>query len=114
MEEKYVKKIKLSDGSTYFVFDASAPRKTDLDNYIPKTGGTITGNLDVDKQIKAGSLSIQSVEFVSQTTPDNVLVQSADGTIKKRSTDKLLEDIGGCSYKYDDLTGTLSFKIGKQ
>ena len=110
--EKYIKKIKLSDGSVYYVYDINAPRKTDLDNYLPKTGGTITGNLTVDQKLAAGSLQIESIEFQSTTT-DNVLIQSADGTIKKRSADKLLEDIGGCSYTMDDSSGVISFKIGK-
>lgn len=37
---------------------------------------------------------------------------TADGTIKKRSTDNLLADIGGFSCSADD--GVLSFKLGKQ
>ena len=46
---------------------------------------------------------------------DNVLVQDATtGQIKKRSTDKLLEDIGGISYSIDNTSGTLSFKLGRQ
>lgn len=110
--EKYIKKIKLSDGSVYYVYDVNAPRKTDLDNYLPKAGGTITGNLDVDEKIRANKLQIDSVEYQSATT-DNVIIQAADGTIKKRSSDKLLGDIGGCSFSMDASTGVLSFKIGK-
>lgn len=111
MAEKYIKKIKLDDGSVYFIYDADAPRKADLDNYLPLSGGTITGNLSVDELITTGKLKVQSIEYLSTST-DNVLIQDADGTIKKRSTDNLLADIGGFSCSAND--GVLSFKLGKQ
>lgn len=113
MDEKYIKKIRLTDGSTYYVFDAGAPRKEDLDNYLSLSGGTITGNLEVDGLIRAGELQVDTIEYQSTTT-DNVLIQAADGTIKKRSADNLLEDIGGFSCSMDSESGTLSFKLGKQ
>ena len=113
MDEKFIKKIKLTDGSTYFIYDAGAPRKADLNNYLPLSGGTITGNLEVDKLIHAGKLQIDTIEYQSTST-DNVLIQAADGTIKKRSTDNLLADIGGFSCSMDSESGTLSFKLGKQ
>lgn len=113
MAEKYIKKIKLSDGSTYFIYDADAPRKADLDNYLPLSGGTITGNLKVDEMIQAGSLKVDSIEYQSTST-DNVLIQSADGTIMRRSADNLLADIGGFSCSVDSSSGTLAFKLGKQ
>lgn len=113
-DEKFIKKIKLTDGSVYYLYDVNAPRKSDLGNYLPLTGGTITGNLKVDQQIEAGTLKVDTIEYHSTSATDNVLIQAADGTIKKRSADKLLEDIGGCSYSMDTTTGTLSFKIGKQ
>lgn len=111
--EKFIKKIKLTDGSVYYLYDANAPRISDLENYLPLTGGTVTGNLKVDEQIHAGTLKVDTITYQSTTT-DNVLIQAADGTIKKRSADNLLEDIGGCSYSMNGTTGTLSFKIGKQ
>lgn len=113
MDEKYIKKITLTDGSVYYLFDAGAPRKADLDNYLPLDGGTITGNLQVDELIRANKLQVDTIEYQSTIT-DNVLIQSADGTIKKRSTDNLLADIGGFSCSMDSETGTLSFKLGKQ
>lgn len=111
--EKYIKKIKFTDGSVYYVYDVNAPRISDLNSYLPKTGGTITGDLTVDGLIQAGTLKVESIEYQSTST-DNVLIQAADGTIKKRSTDNLLADIGGCSYSMDSATGTLSLKIGRQ
>lgn len=113
MAEQYIKKIKLNNGSTYYLYDAGAPRKADLDNYLPIGGGTITGNLQVDQQIIAGTLKVTSIEY-QNTATDNVLIQAADGTIKKRSADDLLADIGGCSCSMDKSTGTLSIQLGKQ
>lgn len=105
-----IKKIKLSDGSIYSIFDEGALR---LD---PESNKLLTGNQIVDNVIIAGNLSILEIDDVPlDATIDNVLVQDATtGQVKKRSTDKLLEDIGGISYSIDNTSGTLSFKLGKQ
>ena len=105
-----IKKIKLSDGSVYSIFDEGALR---LD---PESNKLLTGNQVVDNVIIEGSLSILEIDDVPlDAAIDNVLVQDATtGQIKKRSTDKLLEDIGGISYSIDNTSGTLSFKLGKQ
>ncbi len=105
-----IKKIKLSDGSVYSIFDEGALR---LD---PESNKLLTGNQVVDNVIIEGNLSILEIDDVPlDAAIDNVLVQDATtGQIKKRSTDKLLEDIGGISYSIDNTSGTLSFKLGKQ
>ena len=105
-----IKKIKLSDGSVYSIFDEGALR---LD---PESNKLLTGNQVVDNVIIEGNLSIVEIDDVPlDAAIDNVLVQDATtGQIKKRSTDKLLEDIGGISYSIDNTSGTLSFKLGKQ
>ena len=105
-----IKKIKLSDGSIYSIFDEGALR---LD---PESNKLLTGNQVVDNVIIEGNLSILEIDDVPlDAAIDNVLVQDATtGQIKKRSTDKLLEDIGGISYSIDNTSGTLSFKLGKQ
>ena len=105
-----IKKIKLSDGSVYSIFDEGALR---LD---PESNKLLTGNQVVDNVIIAGNLAILEIDDVPlDAAIDNVLVQDATtGQIKKRSTDKLLEDIGGISYSIDNTSGTLSFKLGKQ
>lgn len=105
-----IKKIKLSDGSVYSIFDEGALR---LD---PESNKLLTGNQIVDNVIIEGNLSILEIDDVPlDAAIDNVLVQDATtGQIKKRSTDKLLEDIGGISYSIDNASGTLSFKLGKQ
>lgn len=104
-EVKYISKIILSDGSVYYIKDSNA---------LPKTGGTITGNVEVDGYIQSNKLFILSVETMNYK-PTNVLVQD-DNTkeIKKRSTDVLLEDIGGYSCTESDLAnGILTLKLGK-
>ena len=105
-----IKKIKLSDGSVYSIFDEGALR---LD---PKSNKLLTGNQVVDNVIIEGNLSILEIDDVPlDAAIDNVLVQDATtGQVKKRSTDKLLEDIGGISYSIDNTSGTLSFKLGNQ
>ena len=105
-----IKKIKLSDGSVYSIFDEGALR---LD---PESNKLLTGNKVVDNVIIEGNLSILEIDDVPlDAAIDNVLVQDATtGQIKKRSTDKLLEDIGGISYSIDNTSGTLSFKLGRQ
>ena len=101
-----IKKIKLSDGSVYSIFDEGALR---LD---PESNKLLTGNQVVDNVIIEGNLSILEIDDVPlDAAIDNVLVQDATtGQVKKRSTDKLLEDIGGISYSIDNTSGTLSFK----
>ena len=104
-----IKKIKLVDGSIYSIFDEGALR-------LNENGILLTGNAVVDKVILQGNLYITEIDDVPvNQTISNVLVQNTTtGLIQKRSTDKLLEDIGGASYNMDDTTGTLSLKIGKQ
>ena len=105
-----IKKIKLSDGSVYSIFDEGALRVD------PESNKLLTGNQVVDNVIIEGNLSILEIDDVPlDAAIDNVLVQDATtGQIKKRSTDKLLKDIGGISYSIDNTSGTLSFKLGKQ
>lgn len=109
----YIKKIQLSDGKVYYIYDDTAARITDLDNYLPINGGEITGNLQVDQEIIANNLSILAIEYVEEEHEiTNVLVEE-NGVIKKRSTDFLLKDIGGTSYSVDQTEGTLILKRGK-
>ena len=101
---KYIKKIKLSDGSEYLIKDSDA---------LHTAGGTLTGDLTVDAKITANNLYILQVTYI-QEKPTNVLVMDENtNEVKKRDVDNLLADIGGISYSMDDTTGTLSFKIGK-
>ena len=114
MAKFYVKKIQLSNGEVYHIYDAGAARITDLENYLPLDGGEITGNLQVDYEIKTNKLTILSLEYVEEEHEiTNVLVEDENGEIKKRSIDLLLKDIGGTSYTVNESNGTLILKRGK-
>ena len=104
-----IKKIKLSNGSVYSIFDEGSLHLND-NNVL------ITGNSIVDEAILDGHLYITEIDDIPiNQSIDNVLVQdSTTGEIKKRTTNKLLEDIGGISYSMDETNGILSLQIGKQ
>ena len=104
-----ISKVKLSNGQIYSFFDNDAIR-------LNEDGKLIVGNEVIDKLILDGGLTITEINDVPlEDVIDNVLTQDPlTKEIKKRSTDILLEDIGGCSYNMDNETGILSLKIGKQ
>lgn len=103
-----IKKIKLNNGQIYSIFDNGALR---LDSATHKL---ITGNSIVDQVLLDGDLYIAEVDDIP-VDPTNVLVwEETTGQIYKRSTNLLLEDIGGISYGMDEDTGILSLKYGKQ
>lgn len=104
-----IKKIKLSNGSVYSIFDEGSL-------HLNENNVLITGNSIVDEAILDGHLYITEIDDIPvNQSIDNVLVQdSTTGEIKKRTTNKLLEDIGGISYSMDETNGILSLQIGKQ
>ena len=104
-----IRKVQLLDGSVYSFFDEGALR-------LNSNNVLITGNETIDELILQGHLYITAIDDVPVgDSISNVLVQDAStGQILKRSTDYLLEDIGGASYNMNASSGTLSLKIGKQ
>lgn len=104
-----IKKIKLSNGSVYSIFDEGSL-------HLNENNVLITGNSIVDEAILDGHLYITEIDDIPvNQSIDNVLVQDpTTGEIKKRTTNKLLEDIGGISYSMDETNGILSLQIGKQ
>lgn len=98
-----IKKIKLSNGSVYSIFDEGSL-------HLNENNVLITGNSIVDEAILDGHLYITEIDDIPvNQSIDNVLVQdSTTGEIKKRTTNKLLEDIGGISYNMDETNGILS------
>lgn len=101
-----IKKIKLSDGSVYSIFDEGALR-LNKDNIL------ITGNKIVDEVIIQGHLEIVEIDDIPvDQAIDNVLVQDPiTGRIARRSTSQLLADIGGMSCDIQE--GVFMVKIGK-
>lgn len=110
-----IKKIKLSNGNVYSIFDEGALR-------LNSSGILVTGNEVVDNLLVDGTVQIAEIDDIPvEQAIDNVMVAWNVGTavapvyeMRKRTTDQLLEDIGGASYSMDNATGTLSLKIGKQ
>lgn len=98
-----IKKIKLSNGSVYSIFDEGSL-------HLNENNVLITGNSIVDEAILDGHLYITEIDDIPvNQSIDNVLVQDpTTGEIKKRTTNKLLEDIGGISYSMDETNGILS------
>lgn len=101
-----IKKIKLSDGSVYSIFDEGALR-------LNENNILITGNKIVDEVIINGHLEIMEIDDIPvERSISNVLVQDTiSGRIARRSTEQLLADIGGVSCQVE---GTIfSVKVGK-
>ena len=107
--EHVIKKIRLSNGILYTIYDNTALR---ID---PETGKLITGERAIDKLILGDTdLVITNVILAPATESiDNVLLVDEEGKVKKRSTDDLLKDIGGISYVMEDDNETLALYIGK-
>ena len=107
-----IKKIKLSNGQVYSIFDEGALR---LGTVEGRENVLLTGNAVVDEVILEGNLFITEIDDMPlESIPNNVLVQNtATGEVVKRSTDYLLEDIGGISTSGVSSEGILSFKLGK-
>ncbi len=107
--EKKIRKIKLSDGLTYTVYDANACR-------VDSTGRLLTGDDVIDEIIITKHLSIVQIDDMEVPT-DNVLVAVEVGTgqnaryeIKKRDTSSLYEDMNGMECTVEN--GTLTFTRG--
>ena len=104
-----IKKIKLSDGSVYSIFDEGALR-------LNSEGKLITGNQVVDSLIlSVKELYITEVDDVPVGDGINnvatMVQENGYWVLKRRSTDLLLKDIGGTSHEIDG--DVLKLKIGK-
>lgn len=105
MANQRIKKIKLSNGQIYSIFDEGALRLNEDDVLL-------TGNEIVDKVILQGQLYITEVDDVAVDAYTSVLVKGADGLVASAPKDRLLSDIGGVS-AFVENSGVLSLKIGK-
>ncbi len=109
----YIKKIKLSNGAVYNIYDSGAPRKEDLDHYLPIDGKPIVGDLVVEGMLKANKLKVESIEYIYGGAR-TVLVRGPDGFIKQEPLDGFLKDIGGCSFSTsEEEPEIITFKVGK-
>lgn len=103
-----IKKIRLSDGSVYSIFDEGALR-------LDSEGRLITGNKVVDGLILNSNLYITEIDDVPVEQEINNVVtmiqENGKWIMKRRSTNYLLKDIGGTSHEVED--NILTLKIGK-
>ena len=102
-----IKKIKLSDGSVYSIFDEGALR-------LNNEGKLITGNGVVDALILDGLYITEVDDVPVEESINNVVTaiyENGQWVMKRRSTDLLLKDVGGTSH---EISGeVLKLKLGK-
>ena len=93
-----IKKVKLSDGKIYSIFDEGALR---LD---PTTKKILTGNTVVDEAILDGHLSIIEIDDVPLAQVQaKVLVQDAtSGEIKQQDIRQVLKNLGLITAKVEN------------
>jgi hypothetical protein len=92
-----IKKIKLSNGDIYAIFDQGALR---LD---PTTNKIITGVGVVDTAILDGHLSITEIDDVPLADVQyKVLVQGANGEIKQQDLRQVLKNLGLITAKVEN------------
>lgn len=102
-----IKKIKLSDGSVYSIFDEGALR-------LNGEGKLITGNQVVDALILDGLYITEVDDIPLDENINNVVTMVQENgywVLKRRSTDLLLKDINGTSHEVNG--SVLSLKLGK-
>ena len=102
-----IKKIKLSDGSVYSIFDEGALRLND-------EGKLITGNDIVDALILDGLYITEIDDVQVEQSIDNVVTavyENGRWVMKRRSVDLLLKDIHGTSHEVNN--NILTLKLGK-
>ncbi|MBO7691892.1 MAG: hypothetical protein J6T10_04565 [Methanobrevibacter sp.] len=99
-----IKKVKLSDGKIYSIFDEGALR---LD---PTTKKILTGSTVVDEAILDGHLSIVEIDDVPLANVQmKVLVQGANGEIKQQDIRQVLKNLGLITASVTD--GTLNLEV---
>ena len=100
-----IKKITLSNGSTYAIFDQGALR-------LDSDGKTIiTGNGAVDRIIVSGNLHITKIDEIPLAdTKYQVLVQGANGEIQYEDIRIVLSNLGQLVSGWEETNGTLGLK----
>lgn len=96
MAENRIKKIKLSNGSVYSIFDEGALR-LNSDKVI------CTGNTVVDEAILQGHLSITEIDDIPlENITEDILVTDSNGKIYKENIRQVLREIGCITADVDD------------
>lgn len=100
-----IKKIKLSNGSTYAIFDQGALR-------LDSDGKTIiTGNGAVDRIIIDGNLHITEIDEIPLAdTKYKVLVQGTNGEIQYEDIRIVLSNLGQLVSGWEEVNGALTLK----
>lgn len=109
MAEDKITKIELSDGSIYLFFDKGAIHYDKVEHKI-LVGDTLIDNVLIQNNLFILKIDDMDIEDISHYVVQNELTEEI-GRIDKN---KVLENIGGCSYSMDENNGILSLKIGKQ
>ncbi len=121
--KQYISKIKVGD-QIYWVKDAEG--RSELENYLPLTGGEISGDvafvdsstgdtnitISTDGSITAKSLILEDIQEITTVIPNVLTLDETDDSIKYHSTDNFLAEIGGYSAKAEQ--GLLTLKLGKE
>lgn len=104
---KKIRKIKLSNGKVYSIFDENGIHVDPISHKI------ISGNPVIDTIILDNdSIFISEIDGVVLES-DFVVYNPNTGQINYRSKDKVLKDIGGTAYEVDTQQGTLKLQVGK-
>ena len=108
MANEKITKLKLSDGNIYSFFDTNAI------HYDKTQGKILVGNEFIDNVLIQNNLFILEIDDMPVEDITHYVTQDeTTGEIGRLDKNKVLEYIGGCSYKMEE-NGVLSLKIGKQ
>lgn len=120
--KQYLKKIKLPSNEIKWIRDDEAIHADEigdyLDDYLPLTGGTITGPVTAST-ITVGDLTVTNLDLGDipeiTTTISNVLTKDEDDgdKLKYHSTDNFLYEIGGIGKVSVDNNNTVIYSLGK-
>lgn len=104
--EKKIRKIKLSNGQVYSIFDAGGI------HIDPASHKLVSGNPVLDTIILDNDSLVISEIDDEEIEAQYVVYNPITGELNYRSKDKVLKDIGGTAYEMGE-DGVLKLKVGK-
>lgn len=116
--KQYIKKIKLVNGDIRYIRDEEAVHSDELEtalaDYLPLTGGEITGDVTINGNLSAATISLGDIT-AKTTTISNVLTRDEEDSnkLKYHSTDNFLYEIGGIGQVTVDNNNTVIYSLGK-